>query len=107
MEKQKAKEKRRLVNIAIVGWLNLSVFSACFLLSKGGMANFQIIFLALTFLVSLAGTIFYYTQWESFFSFVTQLEGRGYFAPYRLGIIIPLGGITFLYGLFMVAGGHG
>jgi len=88
-------EKKILIAVRTIGWLNFVCFAALFVTMKA--ASIEHFFWAkITGIVCIAGTIVYYGCWQWLFATVSRKDGLKYFKPYRLGAFVLIGGVLFL-----------
>lgn len=94
-----APEHKLLSLFRTLGWINVAVFMYLFFILKEG-SLLTAILIAVSAIISLAGTIFYYFFWEKILPGVDKELGFTYFKPYRLGATVLV-----FYGLY-AAGIH-
>ena len=94
-------EQKKLTIARVIGWLNFLCFAYLFVMLKVA-SEAHLVFLVLTALISIIGTIAYYFYWEKLFHTVERKNAIKYVKPYRLGVMLLVSGAIFIMVLLSI-----
>lgn len=93
-------ERVTLSVLRVVGYLNLFGLVALLLSMKGLALNQRL--LAVTPLVAVCGSLFYYLAWKHAVSHVSKGDGRSYMRPYLIGAYLLVASVALFVLLYLI-----